>query len=228
MEAVVVSGISPGRQTQPMDGHHPMRQALETMLSMQHSMNTRVHNDWINQNFEWYRAIWVECGELMDHIGYKWWKKQAADVQQAQLEVIDIWHFGMSALFSPATQITQLAERIELDFYHAEPETDDIRIATEALATHSLQSRNFSVPLFAQLMLASGLSFDELYRHYIGKNVLNFFRQDHGYKDGSYRKLWDGREDNEHLSELLAELDSDLESFPDDVYGALQARYPGE
>ena len=204
-----------------------MRQALETMLSMQHSMNTRVHEDWINQNFEWYRAIWIECGELMDHIGYKWWKKQASDLQQAQLEVVDIWHFGMSALFTADTDVSDLARRMEVDFYHSEPETGDIHAATEALASHSLQSRGFSVPLFAQLMLASGLSFDELYRHYIGKNVLNFFRQDHGYKDGSYQKLWDGREDNEHLSELLTDLDSSADSFPDLVYAALRDRYPG-
>ena len=204
-----------------------MRQALETMLSMQHAMNTRVHENWIDQKFEWYRAVWIECGELMDHIGYKWWKKQTTDLQQAQLEVIDIWHFGMSALFTPATEFAELAARIELDFYHAEPETNDMRVATEALAADSLQTQGFSVPLFAQLMLASGLSFDELYRRYIGKNVLNFFRQDHGYKDGSYQKIWDGREDNEHLTELLEGLDIDAESFPDDVYSGLQTRYPG-
>ena len=46
------------------------------MLQMQHRMNSRVHEDWINQGFEWYRAAWIECGELMDHVGYKWWKKQ--------------------------------------------------------------------------------------------------------------------------------------------------------
>ena len=51
-----------------------MQVALKTMLSMQDRMNTRVHTDWINQQFEWYRAVWIECGELIDHVGYKWWK----------------------------------------------------------------------------------------------------------------------------------------------------------
>ena len=41
------------------------------------------------------------------------------------------------------------------------------------------------------------------------KNVLNFFRQDNGYKDGSYIKLWDGKEDNQHLVELTTELDTE-------------------
>jgi len=70
------------------------------------------------------------------------------------------------------------------------------------------------------------LDFDLLYRSYVGKNVLNFFRQDHGYKDGSYLKIWDGREDNEHLVEVLDELDSANADFRDEVYQGLQQRYP--
>ncbi len=203
-----------------------MRTALETMLTMQDRMNTRVHPEWIDQRFEWYRAIWIECGELMDHVGYKWWKQQSPDWEQVQLEVVDIWHFGLSALFEPNSTIPDLAAKVELELYHAEPETDDVRLATEALASHSLQHQSFSIPLFLQLMLASGLDFDSLYRQYVGKNVLNFFRQDHGYKDGTYIKVWQGREDNEHLSELLQNLNGEAPSFPDEVYAGLQARYP--
>jgi hypothetical protein len=60
----------------------------------------------------------------------------------------------------------------------------------------------------------------------VGKNVLNFFRQDHGYKDGSYIKVWQGREDNEHLVDVVNQLDSNDSSFRDDVYRGLVARYP--
>ena len=74
-------------------------------------------------------------------------------------------------------------------------------------------------------MHACDLSADSLYCHYVGKNVLNFFRQDHGYQEGTYIKQWQGREDNEHLSELLAELDADASDFPEAVYEALQTRY---
>ena len=205
-----------------------MQVALKTMLSMQDRMNTRMHADWINQQFEWYRAVWIECGELIDHVGYKWWKKQEADMDQVRLEVIDIWHFGMSALFDGTTDLDALARRIELDLYHAEPEISDVRLATEALALDSLHTKSFSVPCFAQLMLACDLSFEDLYRHYVGKNVLNFFRQDHGYKEGTYVKEWGGREDNEHLSQILNALDPASETFPDDVYEGLLLRYPGE
>ena len=52
---------------------------------------------------------------------------------------------------------------------------------------------------FATIMHLIEMDFDALYRSYVGKNVLNFFRQDHGYKEGTYVKNWAGREDNEHL-----------------------------
>ena len=59
-----------------------MHQQIKTMLDLQDSMNTKVNSDWRAQNFEWYRAIWIECAELLDHYGWKWWKKQQPDIDQ--------------------------------------------------------------------------------------------------------------------------------------------------
>ncbi len=202
-----------------------MKQALINMLTMQHNMNTRVHENWVEQNFEWYRAAWIECGELIEHYGYKWWKKQEHDLEQVRLEVIDIWHFGMSALFTGGKSVEQIAGEIEAELQQHEPTGLGVREATEELALHCLQTRSFSPSRFWDLMLASGLDFDGLYTAYVGKNVLNFFRQDHGYKDGSYIKNWAGREDNEHLVELVADLDHGAGDFADQVYQALEGRY---
>ena len=201
-----------------------MQEALSTMLSMQDRMNTRVHPQWIEQGFAWHRAIWVECAELVDHYGYKWWKRQNHDLEQVQLEVIDIWHFGMSALFRPGLELPRLAAQIAVD-WPASPEELGVLEAAEALAGIAASERRFSVPAFATLLGAASLDFAELYRQYLGKNVLNFFRQDHGYQDGSYRKVWAGREDNEHLMELLADIDTDADDAEAHLYAALQARY---
>jgi len=195
------------------------------MLTMQNSMNTRVHEDWANQNFEWYRAVWIECGELIDHYGYKWWKKQHPDLAQVQLEVIDIWHFGMSALFQDGKSIETMAGEIERELADSKPTGLGVREATEALALHTLDTHGFSPSRFWDLMIASELDFDSLYTAYVGKNVLNFFRQDHGYKEGTYVKNWAGREDNEHLVEIMASLDHSAENFAEAVYGSLNTRY---
>jgi hypothetical protein len=74
-------------------------------------------------------------------------------------------------------------------------------------------------------MAALPMTLEELFDLYIGKNVLNRFRQNHGYKTGEYRKLWGGREDNEHLIDLLSELEVSAADLPDALYAALQVRY---
>ncbi len=202
-----------------------MKQAFVTMLGMQDKMNQKVHADWITQRFEWYRAIWIECGELVEHYGYKWWKKQTPDMDQVKLEVIDIWHFGMSALFTEGETLEDIAELMQGQLIAYQYEGQGVSEATEALAQDSLESKSFSVSLFWDLMHSVEMDFDDLYRQYVGKNVLNFFRQDHGYKDGSYIKQWQGREDNEHLVEILAELDSAADNYSETVYQSLQQRY---
>ncbi len=188
-------------------------------------MNSRVHARWIQQNFHWYRAIWIECGELIEHYGYKWWKKQESDLEQVRLEVVDIWHFGLSALFREGKDIEQIASEIEAELKAYQPTGLDVREATEALALYSLQTKEFSPSQFWELMLSAGLNFDSLYCAYIGKNVLNLFRQDKGYKVGNYVKTWGGREDNEHLTELVTPLDKSATDFADQVYRALENRY---
>jgi hypothetical protein len=202
-----------------------LKQALVNMLTMQHRMNTRVHENWVDQNFEWYRATWIECGELIEHYGYKWWKKQSPDIEQVRLEVSDIWHFGMSALFTGGRSIEEIADDIAGELEGHTPTGLGVREATEKLALHSLETRSFSPSRFWDLMLAAGLDFDSLYTAYVGKNVLNFFRQDNGYKEGTYLKNWGGREDNEHLSELVEQLDRGAQDFSEQVYRALERRY---
>jgi hypothetical protein len=75
------------------------------------------------------------------------------------------------------------------------------------------------------LMQGIDMDFEQLYVGYVGKNVLNFFRQDHGYQDGSYHKQWGGKEDNEHLVDLVAQLDTSASDFKDQLYSRMLATY---
>ncbi|MEM8594759.1 MAG: dUTP diphosphatase [Pseudomonadota bacterium] len=201
-----------------------MRDQLLSMLILQNEMNRKVHDDWIQQNFEWYRAVWLECGELIDHHGYKWWKHQETQMEQVRLEVVDIWHFGLSMMFDGRT-IEEIADDMIEEIKDQEVGAMTVLEAAEELAGRVLTRRTFSLQHFWQLMFAVNMDFDDLYRSYIGKNVLNFFRQDNGYKEGTYIKEWQGREDNEHLSEILKELDPTEKGFQDQVYDALGVRY---
>ena len=197
---------------------------LTTMLQMQDAMNARVNENWREQGFAWYRAIWTECAELMDHYGWKWWKKQQPDVDQVKLELVDIWHFGLSILLLSDIDERQLVEAVTLELEVAGGR-EDFRELLEEFTLNTLETKAFNVNLFARLMASVEMDLHELYVRYVGKNVLNFFRQDNGYQEGSYIKNWRGKEDNEHLVEVVAELDASSHSFKDDIYSALQIRY---
>lgn len=201
-----------------------MKQQILAMLTLQDSMNQRVHPQWRSQGYAWYRAIWVECAELLDHFGWKWWKKQDPDTEQVALELIDIWHFGLSLMLESGKSAEQLSAEIERDIAGAAG-SGDFRADVEVFAGAVLRDKDFDTCGFARLMAGVGMNFDQLYSGYVGKNVLNFFRQDHGYKDGSYRKTWSGKEDNEHLVEVLTELDLASSRFKEELYEALKARY---
>jgi dimeric dUTPase (all-alpha-NTP-PPase superfamily) len=203
-----------------------MKSKLLVMLELQDAMNTRVNAAWRDANNEWYRAIWTECAEMLDHYGWKWWKHQHPDLDQVRLELVDIFHFAMSDYLLQEKDNAAVASRI-LDEISDPGAIRDTRLAIESMAQSTIANRSMHFSDFANIMQLIDMDFDLLYRMYVGKNVLNFFRQDHGYKEGSYTKVWQGREDNEHLAELLSQLDSESASFKDEVYQGLQARYTG-
>ena len=198
---------------------------LDSMARMQCRHNEQIHPEWARQGHEYYRAVWVECAELLDHFGWKWWKRHTVDRDQVVLEVVDIWHFGLSELIRAGDMNEAIARRLEESL--AEPTRLDFRLAVEQLARSSLLSRGFDIDAFAGVMRALPLTIDELYETYVAKNVLNVFRQANGYGSGEYRKFWDGREDNRHLGELVGTLDSGADSFPEDLAAALASRYAG-
>ena len=201
-----------------------MHQQIKTMLDLQDGMNTKVNIDWRAQNFEWYRAIWIECAELLDHYGWKWWKKQQPDIDQIALELVDIWHFGLSILLLKGYSLEQLSELVVNEFASAKPSGDFPR-DLEHFTSNTLLSKDFDITGFAGLMQGINMDFDQLYVGYVGKNVLNFFRQDHGYQDGTYHKQWGGKEDNEHLVEIVAKLDTTSSTFKDDLYQQMKTIY---
>ena len=59
---------------------------------------------------------------------------------------------------------------------------------------------------FSQLCACFGLDIEKLYTLYVAKNILNEFRQDHGYSEGTYQKVWlNGKEDSFYLFTALEE-----------------------
>ena len=200
-----------------------LREKIKEMLDLQNKINEKVHPHWREQNFEWYRAIWVECAELLDHYGWKWWKKQSPNQAQIELELVDIWHFGLSILLSKydIEKSISLISEVMTD----QRGSGKFRENLEDFTSNTLQTRSFDLKRFNQVMNDVGLTFEKLYVGYISKNVLNSFRQDKGYQAGTYIKDWGGIEDNEYLIRLASKIDPKSENFSSELYTLMEKEY---
>ncbi|MDE0853985.1 MAG: dUTP diphosphatase [Nevskia sp.] len=210
-----------------------MRREVLEMLRLQADVNSKIDPAWLQARYPYMRAVLVETTEAMDHHGWKWWSKQTMNLEQLRIELIDIWHFALSQLLlDHGGDLAKAADEVEASWGNSDvadtlfdqPAPKNLLECLERMAGLAA-FRQFSVPLFRRIMDDCGLSFEDLFRSYVAKNVLNHFRQDHGYKAGVYRKVWGGREDNEHLAEVVAGLREQPERLAAALYVELDRRY---
>ena len=90
---------------------------------------------------------------------------------------------------------------------------------------HAGSQIGFPMYYYLYLLRLCDMSYSELYLMYIGKNMLNLFRQDKGYNEGFYQKIWSGKEDNEHLSEILSNIDTSDKDIQVNITYELEERY---
>jgi len=218
---------------------------LEEMFLLQKQLNDNTNGaNWelgvnkFNKEINWLRCIHMEVAELVDSTPWKHWKNIASnpDMENIHIELVDIWHFLMSYIL----QETNIPKAVSMTNTHCIYEAVDIcgidiqlviteaeKLSYIALAIETGNMPPFSgverfIDQFFRCCKISGLSFSWLQKIYIGKNCLNKFRQDNGYKEGTYIKVWNGKEDNVVMMSVLGELDS--LTF-DEVYQKLQEEY---
>ncbi|RUO48011.1 dUTPase [Pseudidiomarina donghaiensis] len=196
--------MSPEQARQLVD----MQIAFNQVIDPSYPENPQVKRDDI-------KAILVELGEYFEHTAYKWWKKQTPDWAQANMELIDILHFAISDAIENAYNAKHQApaEAVAQLILHAAKANESMAdgkeliaaLAADGSAQKPLQcGQQFFVKLMAALVDAYGDA-NTVYLTYVGKNALNNLRQQRGYKQGTYIKMWQGREDNEVMIALLGE-----------------------
>ena len=220
-----------------------VRKQLSIMLGMQDEMNLIVFQDWRMRNLAWHRAIYIEAAEYLGHLEtWKWWKKPYPDFAQANMELVDIFHFGLSWFINryddkdTDTLAAALATRLQtlcqesrlLDIANIDEMLDPVLLEARHDQVDKLVAdagnRIFNLAAFIKLLGLSGVDLDALFQRYIGKNILNRFRQAHGYKTGGYIKIWQGEEDNVHLDRFLDVLPPN-DDLPAALYAALETKY---
>ena len=204
-----------------------MEKELLEMLEYQDKLNKKINENWreIRKREDFIRAIWIECAELVDSLPWKWWKKQEADIDNVKIEIVDIWHFILSYLLMEdktyndvinSNAVKYFKKGLNKDFTHLELDgtyihhylgennkTDRIIFLAERVAEGFLKNSLNEGIYFFGLLVSEVLKFKELYLLYIGKNILNHIRQEGGYREGNYKKLINGLEDNKYMLEVV-------------------------
>ena len=218
------------------------------MMQLQESLNNATNGEqWpsgvtkTGNTINWKRCIYMECAEMIESFTWKHWKDLSAeaDWDNLQIEVIDVWHFIISLAIEDysknlkgqvedlAIDVSQLESFSKIDVNSAIFASQDTVIAkVEDIMCLVLSKDKLDLEAlisdFFDLVIMSGLDLNSLYKLYVGKNILNQFRQDNGYKDGSYIKVWAGEEDNVIMKRIW-EQNSDLK--PDALYKELSKIY---
>jgi len=215
-----------------------MKTQIKQMLQLQQKLNDNTNGtnwtDGITKNgkkIDWNRCIYMETIELMDSFPWKHWKNvnQKVDIDNTKIELVDIWHFLLSKLleesFKKDTKIEELIDNIfkHISYNGVKSDMNEIFKHCEKLIGFTINKNSCDILLneFFYLCSMLSLNFDELYKIYLGKNVLNIFRQKNGYKSGNYIKIWNGVEDNIVMKEFLNNSNLNYTS----LYNALSCEY---
>jgi dimeric dUTPase (all-alpha-NTP-PPase superfamily) len=222
-----------------------MNKKILEMLRLQQELNDSTNGlGWekgITKNgkrIDWRRCIYIEAVELIDSYPWKHWKDINAlpDYENIKIEIVDIWHFVMSEalrVYLSIEEVDRVIESLdEFERFSARKEDfesldvyQEIEVVENMIKATICKDNDILELLRAFFMMSYSLnlSLDELYILYIGKNILNQFRQDNGYKSGTYIKNWNGQEDNVVMQNILSQ-NSDIS--PKELYQKLRKLYP--
>lgn len=218
-----------------------MNLIIKAMLELQDKINTKTLGEgWRkSDDQDWHLAISQECAEGIDHIGWKWWAKQEPNLQAARIEVIDILHFVLSAELwwkDDDLPLEKLSDRLEQSFVdYLQPVYIDehefqpgggspVQLFQLISGLACVGRTNIGlVFLLAEKLGLNVLEVSVLYRQ---KATLNLFRQNNGYKEGTYTKHWGpSLEDNDFLATLSQGINWSHASAQDLFYGRLNVKY---
>ena len=212
---------------------------IKQMFELQQKLNDQTNGTiWTEgatkegRQISWFRCIYMEAAEAIDSFNWKHWKDIDAqpDLDNAKVELVDIWHFIMSeaihfgdAGFAEAYNTMQPEKEINPELM-VEILEEMVAVAASAnVDADKAQSALYEVTgLFFKALANMAMDVPELYKRYVVKNQLNQFRQDHGYKEGTYIKIWDAVEDNVIAFNIM---DENPDLTPEKLYKKLEKEY---
>lgn len=206
-----------------------MKEKILEMLELQDTFNSYASWDdwrkWISNKWKiinWRRCIYMELAEAIDSMSWKHWKNidWGIDYENFKVEIIDVWHFVMSELeiYYTNEELVELIlkyinEKSEVKLPLNWKKEDNINLDKIVKPYEDLMLSTLTVKTKSDLELflkrffialdTTSINFDDLYKLYIWKNVLNKFRQDNWYKEWKYIKIWNWEEDNVIMQRII-------------------------
>lgn len=187
-----------------------------SLLQNQIKLNDQMFPDWRDSLTisDFALAASQECSELIDHTDWKWWSSKEVSMKQIHLEAVDIFHFILSIMLCNKRSNQWLGVFYDSMINGHSPEEGPLEVTVKlqkallkdpALIDHDHDEYIHDVvSAYSLLVRHLNLDIETLKKLYFAKNILNQFRQDNGYANkGEYRKIWNGREDNEVMYDIV-------------------------
>jgi len=210
------------------------KETLNKLTMLQDALNEYITPNWKNVRTEldFMVANHQEMAELIDttvidgntkhSLNWKWWKENNSSNKTTnsvdwvnmhkgvkdniKIELTDLLFFTLSQ--KALGDLTGEDEEVTLN--------DNDWINFMSISANNLLQRPGSA-LMLILELANKIDFNIL-AYYIAKHTLNVIRQLSGYKDGTYQKVVNGKEDNELLHDIISDISiTDMEDNFDKV-----------
>ena len=208
------------------------------IVALQRELNMKIDPNWIANKLNWKLAINLETAELLDSMNWKWWKKGSTDWANIEIELIDLFHFILAKLIELTSTDALIPIIIAREMKLKKELKDSIPLKTlkeKEILLMDIMNNKFLLANNTENIIGVAVAWldawyligndmDYLFKMYKMKYVLNNFRQDNGYKEGTYKKIWNGSEDNV-VAQLLTKDIENNSDFLDTLYTGLKEYY---
>jgi hypothetical protein len=214
------------------------------LFQEQDLLNTSINSNWKQEGLSFDLYTQVESIEGIQSFNFKHWKKDKNDFSNAEMEFTDIMFFVISSALKFDLCFEHFAYLYNTGYKnnaHVKKDVNSLIKIFQDICFYSLSNNLNNVIICLGFLAATlDIDIDKLYSKYISKKCLNIFRQDNGYKEGTYIKQWPSPlilnstiEDNVYLEMFLSEAESqnvlknNPENFFNYLYNRLKENYPG-
>ena len=170
---------------------------LEILGKLQDGLNKKYNPDWktVRTIDEFQTECMLETAELLECIRVKWWKQSVPCWEKAKLELVDILHFAISGAILK-DELVSKPTSLQIK--------SDLEISSFKYLFNLAINHDFIGIIYTLINFANILKFD-IISYYVAKFTLNKIRLLLGYRDGTYKKVVEGVEDNDLILKCIPE-----------------------